>query len=372
MINQAQATSGGSRPRGMVYANGVPLSGVHSFEVVNNAFFQADTFHLTLLLSAQPPERGVDFWSRQEQLELEFLLGFPDDPDNPRKSDLTSFLLGCADEIEIDPGANTMVLTGRDLSARLIDFKRTKVFSSGQLVASDVVTQIAKAQGLTPVVTPTTVAAGGYYQIVKALVASDVTYWDIVTKLAQYEGYQAYVRGRELHFEPRVAKSADPYVLHWQAPPADGGAAASNAMELSFQRNLSLAKDLRVKVLSFNSKTNQAVSEVAERKRVQQQGGVAVPFGGEPQEYVRTFPNLDASRAQAKAKAILQELSAHEMSLSAELPGDVLLMPTSLIQVTGTGSAFDQAYYTASVTRQYAYDGGFRMSVAAKNQTPNS
>lgn len=366
MINQAQPTSAAGQPRGMVVANGVALSGVHSFEVENNAFFQADTFRLTLLISAQPAGRGLDFWSRQEQLELEFLLGFPADPDNAGKSELGSFLLGYADAIDVDLDANTLVLTGRDLSSRLIDFKRTKVFSSGTLVASDVVRQIAEAQGLTPVVTPTTVAAGGYYQIVKALVASDVSYWDIVTKLAQYEGYQVYVRGRELHFEPRAAKGADPYVLRWQA--ADG-AAWSNAMQLSLQRDLSLAKNLRVKVLSFHSKTNQAVSEVAERKRVTD--GAAVAFGGEPQEYVRTFPNLDASQAQAKAKAILQELSAHEMSLTAELPGDVLLMPTSLIQVTDTGSAFDQAYYTASVTRHYSAEDGFRMTVHAKNQTPN-
>ncbi|MYM89548.1 hypothetical protein GTP91_20515 [Rugamonas sp. FT82W] len=366
MINQAQPTSAASQPRGMVYANGVALSGVHSFEVENNAFFQADTFRLTLLISAQPAGRGLDFWSRQEQLELEFLLGFPADPDNVGKSGLGSFLLGYADAIDVDLDANTLVLTGRDFSSKLIDVKRTKVFSSGTLVASDVVRQIAQAQGLTPVVTPTTVAAGGYYQIVKALVASDVSYWDIVTKLAQYEGYQVYVRGRELHFEPRAAKGADPYVLRWQA---DGGAAWSNAMQLSFKRDLSLAKDLRVKVLSFHSKTNQAVSEVAERKRVTD--GAAVAFGGEPQEYVRTFPNLDASQAQAKAKAILQELSAHEMGLTAELPGDVLLMPTSLIQVTGTGSAFDQTYYAASVTRRYSSEDGFRMTVHAKNQTPN-
>ncbi|WP_332855321.1 hypothetical protein [Duganella sp. S19_KUP01_CR8] len=366
MINQAQPTSAANRPRGMVYANGAALDGVIGFEVNNNAFFVADTFRLTLSIAAQPAGRGIDFWSRQEQLELEFLLGFPADPGQVAKSDLTSFLIGYADTLDVDLDAGTMALSGRDLSSRLIDFKRTMVFSSGTLVASDVVSQIAKAQGLTPVVTPTTVAAGGYYQIVKALVASNVSYWDIVTRLAQYEGYQVYVRGRSLHFEPRTAKSADPYVLRWQA----GGVAESNAMQLGFQRNLSLAKDLRVKVLSFHSKTNQAVSEVAERKRVSD--GAAVPFDGEPQEYVRTFPNLDASQAKAKAKAILQELSAHEMSLKADLPGDVLLMPTSLIQVSDTGSAFDQAYYTAAVTRRYSADGGFSMTVEAKNQIPNT
>lgn len=373
MINNPLAPGYAARPRGMVFANGERLAGVHSFQVDNNTFFQADTFRLSLAMSAQPAARAFDWWAQQEKLELEFLIGFPSDPNSFQKVELTSFLVGYADDLEFDPVADVMTLTGRDLTSKLIDFKQT-LFSKtvrGQK-ASDIVTQIAVAQGLTPVVTATTAATGGYYQIVNALIASNATYWDIVTRLAQLEGFQTYVKGHELRFEPRTDPAADPYVIQWR-PPADQTASpAVNVQRLQFRRNLSVAKDLRVRVLSFDQKTKKTVNEVADRKRVRSRTSKATPYDGPPQEYVRTFPNLTAAQAQAKAQALLVELSKHEMNLTADLPGDLLLSATNMVKVIGTGTAFDQTYFASSVVRTFSFDEGFRMALTAKNQTPNN
>jgi len=356
--------------RGLVYANGEVVKGVFAFEVDNNTFFQADTFRLTLLISAQPAGRGLDFWAQQEKLEFEFLIGFPENPDSFQRSDLTSFLTGYADDMTVDLAADTITLVGRDLTSKLIDFKRAIVFASGNLVASDIVTQIAVAQGLTPVVTKTNTAVGGYYQIVKALVASDVSYWDIITRLAQIEGFRAYVKGHELHFEPRPTESADPYVIRWNR---DADVAESNTQRLTFSRNLSIAKDLRVRVISFDTKTKKNVDETAERKRVYNKTtSKAVPYGGAAQEYVYRFENLTPVEARKRAQSKLLELSQHEMNISADLPGDLLLTSDKLVQVVGTGSAFDQSYFVSSITRSLSFDDGYRMSLQAKNQTPNN
>ena len=91
-----------------------------------------------------------------------------------------------------------------------------------------------------------------------------------------------------------------------------------------------------------------------------------------PQEYVYNIPNLTAEQAQAKAQAILEELSRHEMNIYAELPGDVLLTGQNLIKVEGTGTAFDQTYYPSSIVRRYSVHEGFHMTLTAKNQTPNT
>ena len=60
------------------------------------------------------------------------------------------------------------------------------------------------------------------------------------------------------------------------------------------------------------------------------------------------------------------------MKLKAELPGDTILDTTSVIQVTGTGTAYDQIYYPDSISRYMHWDGGFSMTVSAKNFAPDS
>lgn len=373
MINNPIPQSSVQAGRGLVYANGERLSGVLSFHVDNNTFFQADTFRVTLSLSGQPKGRGFDWWALQEQIEVELFLGFPKDPGSFEKGELTSFLVGYVDDIEFDPTGDTFTMAGRDLTSKLIDYKRTIVFSSGSLVASDIVTQIAQDRGLTPVVTKTSKAAGGYYQIVKALVESDVTYWDIVTRLAQVERFQVYVKGHELHFEPRTAPDAAPYVLRYQAPTADNGSPALNAVRMKFGRNLSIAKDLKVRILSFDQKTKKVVNESADRKRVRNTTTRKVAQSNEPpQEYVYHIPNLTAEQAQARAQAILEEISRHEMNLQVEMPGDLLLDAQGIVKVDGTGTAYDQTYYPTSIIRSYSTMEGFHMTLTAKNQTPNA
>jgi len=304
---------------------------------------------------------------------MEFFLGFPQDPNFFSPTDLTSFLLGNVDDLEFDPVADVMSFTGRDLTSKLIDFKRTISFSSGTLVASDIVTKIAKERGLTPVVVPTQAAAGVYYQIVKALVESNCTYWDIVTRLAQIERYQAYVVGNELHFEPRTSPDADPYVINWQEPVDTNGFPTANAQQIRFSRNLSIAKDLKVRVLSYDPKKKTAVNETAERKRVYNKVTSKSAKSKEPpQEYVYNVPNLTSDQARQRAQSILEELSKHEMNLHAELPGDLLLTPQNIVALQGTGTVFDQTYFASSISRAYSYDGAFRMTLDAKNQTPNT
>lgn len=373
MINDPNPQSQGQRPRGLVFANGEQLSQVLEFQIDNNSFFQADTFSLTLALASQPENRDFGWWAVQEKIELEFYIGFPADPDNFTRSELTHFLTGYADDLEFDPIYDTMIFSGRDLTSKLIDYKRAISFV-GELTASGVVEQIARERGLIPVVTPTQKPVGSYYQIFHKLITSDSTYWDIVTRLAQIEQYQVYVKGHELHFEPRTAPDADPYVIRWQKPEVDErGFPIANTTRLKFTRNLSIAKDLKVRVLSFDQKTKQKVEEVAQRKRVYNKStSKATKFTDPPQEYVYSLPNLTPDQAQRRAQAILEELSRHEMNLHADMPGDVILTPRNVVRVEGTETAFDQTYYASSVSRRYTRGGGFEMHLEGKNQTPNN
>ncbi|WP_234775168.1 hypothetical protein [Paraburkholderia tropica] len=68
-----------------------------------------------------------------------------------------------------------------------------------------------------------------------------------------------------------------------------------------------------------------------------------------------------------------KQLVAHEMKLEGlALPGDNALDVTSMIQLSGTGTAFDQLYYPDSINRAMSFDGSYEMTIAAKNHAPDS
>lgn len=71
--------------------------------------------------------------------------------------------------------------------------------------------------------------------------------------------------------------------------------------------------------------------------------------------------------ALAFAKARYDAIIAHEMKMTARLPGDNLLSITTPIRVDGTGTSFDQTYFARSITRQMNADDGYVMEVAAQN-----
>jgi len=88
---------------------------------------------------------------------------------------------------------------------------------------------------------------------------------------------------------------------------------------------------------------------------------------GEPQTYNYAIPNLTTDKATQKAKSLVQELTAHEIKLSAALPADNTLDITNIIKVTGTNSEFDQLYFPDEIVRRMSLDEGYTMQVSAKS-----
>ncbi|MGC7986037.1 type IV secretion protein Rhs, partial [Salmonella enterica] len=83
--------------------------------------------------------------------------------------------------------------------------------------------------------------------------------------------------------------------------------------------------------------------------------------------YTYTIPGLTQEQALQRAQTIYAELIAHEMKLTATLPGDNILGIDTMVQVMGTGTAWDQTYYPDSVTRRMSFDEGYSMNLHAKN-----
>jgi hypothetical protein len=95
---------------------------------------------------------------------------------------------------------------GRDLSSRLVEATTRESFSN--LSAAEIVSLLASRHGLTPNVFPTPDLVGrffgnGHDQIMLGGYSRLLTEWDLVVYLAQYFGYDAYVEGTTLYFQPK-------------------------------------------------------------------------------------------------------------------------------------------------------------------------
>lgn len=371
-LNVVPAQAAARQPRGMVRINGVPLTGWVSFEVENNTFYQADTFRVDLAVSSLPADRDANWFSQQPVLMVELLAGFPADAEHYTAADLDSLIFGRTDDLTFDPVARTITLAGRDLTSELIDARTVEKWPN--LTASQIATQIAKAHNLTPVVTATTAKAGTYYQIDHVRVQTGArTEWDLLTWLAHEENFQVYVKGKELHFEPFAKPSDEPYLLKWQPPTDEQGFSVFNGTALAFSRNLTLAKDVIVEVRSWNAKNKKGFTKRAQATHNKNTvlAGAAQPYG-EAQVYSYTFAGLTPDAALKKAQALLAEITQHEMVLDATLPADNVLGVKNIIQVVGTGTTFDQLYYPDSVRRDMSMDGGYTMTIHAKNHNPET
>lgn len=370
-INDLPVKSAVRRPRSIVEINGIGVAGWDEWQTDNNAYYQADTFRLVFVISAMPAEFGLDFWAEEEDFYVELFEGFPADASNFTKAELTSRFYGRADDMTVDMVAGTITLIGRDLTARMIDEKSYEKHPN--LTSSEIAEKIAKQHNLDSAVVPTTTKAGTYYEIDHARLESATSQWDLLTALAQNEGYQVYVHGRTLYFEPKAEASDDPYVLEWIPPNESKAYPEFNGKRLFFSRNMSLSRDVIVTVKSWNSKNKKVFTETArathKRNRITVRSRRPLT---EPQTYAYTIPGLTPEQALQKAQALLEEITSHEIRVEGSLPGDDLLSARNVLQVRGTKSGFDTTYFIDSVIRTMSVREGYTMDFRAKNHSPES
>jgi hypothetical protein len=142
----------------------------------------------------------------------------------------------------------------------------------------------------------------------------------------------------------------------------------SNATRIKVSRSQTLAKDIIVIVQSWNQKQQRSF-------KVQyhvSQAFKSARSGGKAQIYSYVVPNLTRDQAMALAKSTAQDITRHEKVLTATLPGDNQLTTRCMVQLSGSGTAWDQNYYPDTVTRRLSFNGGYEMELRAKNHSTQS
>ncbi|WP_428394135.1 hypothetical protein [Lichenicoccus sp.] len=345
------------RPRCRLVVSGTVIDGCHSVELSTSNLGQAGSFYLQI---AYPTEQfgPAAPWYSADTLDVSIQMGLL--PLGMPEGALVwqEMMSGRVDRVRLDPITGTLTLDGRDYAARLIDLSVTEGFLNQ--TSAEVATQLAGQCGLTPVVDQTSAMIGQYYQLEHARSALPRfsrfgTAWDLLSHLAQLEGFDLWVIGEELHFQSASSSNRMTYAIDLLAPSPRTASPSVNVSSLVVERCLALGGGLPVKVSSWNSRQRLRVSATA--------GGEAAG-GFSSINVVR--PNLLPDAAQILADGIYRQTVGHQRTLTATMPGDLNLSPRDGLTLTGVGAGWDGSYRIDTIDREMTLSGGFVQRCTAK------
>lgn len=345
------------QPRLTMLVNGVPVNGAVSASISSNGYMQSDRFHAMVALGFDQTFTP-SWWADHDDIKIEVQIAL-DTVSAPQ-----SLFVGHVDQLDMDPIRQVVELQGRDLSSLLIDAKTQETFSNQ--TASQVAATLAARHGLTASVQPTTRLVGAYYEIEHDTItlnnfSKQTTEWDLLTFLAKQEGFEVWVQGNTLYFQPPPATTSTPFPITFQP----GQPPVSNVITLKMERSLTLAKDIVVTVKSWKTADGKAYT------RKSKSAG-ASSANGKTQNYAVTIPNLTPDEALKRAQQMASDLSKHERILSVTMPGELTLTTRTMVSLSGTGTAFDQSYFVAEIEREISFDNGFTQTLRLKNSSPRT
>lgn len=342
-------------PSAKLLIDGKEVAGFVGFESISNSYYQADTFTASIALWAQPKGKGIDYWAGVDKARVEIRAG---------DGDLETVFVGEADGVMIDPITGRIELDGRDLSGEMVDTRATDKFLN--LRTHRVAERIGKKRGLKVVAPQSKTIVGTLFGDDTTEITARYSEWELMTFLAQREGRELYVEGDTLYYIPK-RESGRPALEIVMPRPGE----PSLFTQFRFERNLILARDITVRVVSYDYLTGDTVKKTAKAKHKGPSGKKSTARG-QRSTYIRTYPNLSPEQAAARAQAELEDLSKHEVRVFFGGPAGRGLHPQDKIRVSGSSSAFDQDYYVDEIIRTLSIDEGYTWAVRAKNSMPTN
>ncbi|HUC17339.1 MAG TPA: hypothetical protein VMA37_06595 [Acetobacteraceae bacterium] len=359
-------------PRFAILLNGVPVQWPLSVSVTSNNYSEASRFACSFAIGQDDANNLSGMASIPVDIQVSLAANEP-----------ATLISGITDNIEIDPITLHATLSGRDYAALLIDTMTQQTYSN--MTASQVIEALVaehSAEGLKGNITATSELVGRFYggtdysmtfygQLYRA-----TNEWDLALMLAQASGFDlrlggptasgAVIDAKTLYFGPPVPQESILFDVAIEYP-ANGGSPISNAEHLRFMRSLTLAKDVEVTAIGWNSALMKPLtSTITARNVLAPSGG-----NGPPQKYVVRVPG-DATPEQVLqyAQAKIREITAFERVIEIKVPGELALTPANPVRLVGSGTQFDQTYFIDEIVRTLSFSGGFHETVRLKNHSP--
>lgn len=333
-------------PRCWLSVNGAMIPCIKA-EVTRKSKRAADTFDAELSIT-EAAKYGITLqqWADWQPVDVSVIMSSAFG-----EADKQTMITGKVDKPSIHWTQMHVTVHGRDKSASLTEKKRNQKFQNKK--ASEIVSEIAQDHGLSPVVVDTGDHAGKKYDADLTHLVLNRSDYEVVSDLAEREGYRWYVDGNSLYFEPKETES-DVFAVYYK-PPTPNDYATGNIIELTTSRNMTAARKHKVKVKSWHHRDKKAYEAEAEADGV-----------GDTVEYEHHHNLRSQDQVDKLAKSRLHNAKRHDCGVSIRMPGDLNLNVRQKLQLFGTGTIFDQTYDIDEVRFVMGWGEPFTMHISCK------
>ena len=313
-------------------------------EITHMASYAAAMFTIAVPLAARP-DLNVGFWLASSQPEVQIQVALN------AWSPYIELISGRCDSMHLNPITGVVRLQGRDRAASLLDTKSSIVYQNR--TSSEIATDLATRHGLTPAVAPSSGYAGRYYanetQLSSLVQFSKlVSDWDILVSLAQLEGFDLYVTGSVLTFQPRTPGTQAPQWID-----------ARDLMDLHISRSLALSGGINTSVRSWDSANQTFVSA----------SGSSPGSSKSAPRYSIIKPNLSPHMAETLASQMASDIYRNSMRVSMTMPGSMDLSIRTPLMLTGLATPLAQIFEIEVIKRSFRSKSGFVQKIFAVQST---
>ena len=327
--------------------NGNPVYGILHISVMKSNCYTADTFSATFAIGP-PPLNGIKFWASLSNVYLEINI-----KTGPVSGTIT-LITGMLDLMTIDPINGIVSVEGRDLSASLVDSSSQEDFVNQ--TASEIVKIIAQNHGLDAVISSTFGSVGRYVEdnYTKLSLGQFSRFrsdWDLIVELARENGYDVFVEGRTLYFQPAVDIAFGSRRLY-----------RSNYRSIRLERVLSQNTTQSVHMRSWNCQN--MVSYVSDSSLDTNGTGQASNIVTNA-NYLFSTPNLTSHQVDQSAVRYDREVRRLRVVVVIEGPWDLGISPRAPFYIAETYSILDGPYQVESIERHYTSSSGSSQTIRA-------
>ena len=279
--------------------------------------------------------------------EVEIQLGY----ENKLRTVITGEITGL--EPEFSQGYTPLlVVRGHDLRHRLLRGTRTKSFV--KMTDSDIVSQIARARGLTPKAKDTQVKQ-------EYVLQHNQSDWNFIQSRAERIGYEVVIDNKTLYFQPHQNDSQKILTLKFK----------ENLSEF-LPRLTSMAQVGEVEVRGWIPKDKEEViGKAAAGKEGSKMGGkttgpkVVETFGKSVNTMV-SQPVFTKAEADQIALGQLKATAIDYITAEGRCPGTPTLRVAKVVEVAGVGKRFSGMYYVTTTEHIYSQESGYSTSFMAR------
>lgn len=341
------------QPRGYLSVNGARID-VISIEIHLSREAKSDTLHAEFPMTDLPEGLDTAYWAEEPEIEVKGYISGDD-------AGSEALFTGKITQVRLNWLKRTIDINGHDKSRDMME-KKSLSESFKNKKGKEIIEEVAKRNGLKVQSKADTLKAGRNYDIDHVHHPRELTDWDLVNYLADAEGLTASLQGDTLYLGQDGEDDLPTLSVEYEEPTPQS-VARGTSMSLSGVHNKDLTKKATVKVKSWDHRTKKMV----EGKKTLKSTGQGDKGTGITYEY--QAPGLKQDRASRIAEKRLRRATKQERAITLEIPGVDGVTARMGLDLTGTGTAFDQPYDIESVEHRLNEEEGWRLLVSAKAAT---